>query len=187
MKRFLPALVLFLSLAAAAQQPPQRAPRKVTKANYGLAARFSQKRVGQMVYSTRITPHWFAGDDRFWYGYKTAQGTKYYLVDPASGRKSEIFDMDRLAMQITEITRDPYDAQHLPLSLTLKEDKFFQFDITSKTEKKDSTGKGTGKFVTYRFYYDIATKKLTWDTDEHNKPYPTWANVSPTTERRACT
>ena len=178
MRRILPILVLFLTLSAAAQQP-QRAPRKVTKANYGLAARFSQKRVRQMVYSTQVTPHWFANDDRFWYSYKTAQGTKYYLVDPASGRKSEIFDMDRLAMQVTEITRDPYDAQHLPLNLELKEDKYFQFDITTKTEKKDSTGKGTGKFVTYRFYYDIATKKLTWDKDEHNKPYPTWANVSP--------
>ena len=178
MKRLLTLLALTLSLTAAAQ-PPQRAPRKVTKANYGLAARFSQKRVGQMVYTTRITPHWFAGDDRFWYSYKTAQGTKYYLVDPASGRKSELFDMEKLAMQVTEITRDPYDAQHLPLRLELKEDKFFQFDITSKTEKKDSTGKGTGKFVKYRFYYDIATKKLTWDTDEHNKLYPTWANVSP--------
>ena len=85
MKRFLPILVLFLTLSAAAQQPQQRTPRKVTKANYGLAARFSQKRVRQMVYSTQVTPHWFANDDRFWYGYKTAQGTKYYLVDPASG------------------------------------------------------------------------------------------------------
>ena len=179
MKKILTLFVFLLTLTAAAQQQPQRAPRKVTKANYGLAARFSQKRVRQMVYTTRVTPHWFANDDRFWYGYKTAQGTKYYLVDPASGRKTEIFDMDRLAMQVTEITRDPYDAQHLPLNLELKEDKYFQFDITTKTEKKDSTGKGTGKFVTYRFYYDIATKKLTWDKDEHNKLYPDWANVSP--------
>ena len=178
MKRILPLLVLTLSLTAAAQ--PQREPsRIVTTANYELAERFSQKKVGQMVYSTRITPNWFAGSDRFWYSYKTSQGTKYYLVDPVAGKKSEIFDMDKLAMQITEITRDPYDAQHLPLRLELKEDKYFQFDIKSKTEKRDSTGKGTGKFVTYRFYWDIATKKLTWDTDEHNRKYPTWANVSP--------
>ncbi|MBR6881868.1 MAG: DPP IV N-terminal domain-containing protein, partial [Bacteroidales bacterium] len=178
MKRLLPLLALALSLAAAAQ--PQREPaRKVTTANYELAERFSQKKVGQMVYSTRITPNWFAGSDRFWYSYKTSQGTKYYLVDPVAGRKSEIFDMEKLAMQITEITRDPYDAQHLPLRLELKEDKYFQFDIKSKTEKRDSTGKGTGKFVTYRFYWDIASKKLTWDTDEHNRKYPTWANVSP--------
>ena len=182
MKRILTPLALVLCLTAAAQQPQQpaqRISRKVTTANYNLAERFSQKKVGQMVYSTRITPHWFAGSDRFWYSWKTAEGTKYWLVDPAAGRKSEIFDLEKLAMQVTEITRDPYDAAHLPLRLELKEDKYFQFDITSKTEKKDSTGKGTGKFVTYRFYYDIATKKLTWDTDEHNRKYPMWANVSP--------
>ena len=182
MKKILTILALALTLSAAAQQPRKpQAPQKVTKANYELASRFSQKRVGQLVYSTRITPNWFAEGDRFWYSWKTAQGTKYYLVDPATGKKSEIFDMDKLAMQITEITRDPYDAQHLPLSLTLKEDKYFQFDITSKTEKKDTSAKKKGKteYVKYRFYYDIATKKLTWDTDEHPRKYPTWANVSP--------
>ena len=180
MKRILTLLALALSLLATAQPKQQpRGSRKVTKANYEQAARFSQKRVGQMVYSTRITPNWFAGSDRFWYSWKTAQGTKYYLVDPVAGRKTELFDMDKLAMQITEVTRDPYDAQHLPLKLELKEDKYFQFDVKTKTEKLDSTGKGTGKFVTYRFYYDIATQKLTWDKDEHHKKYPTWANVSP--------
>ena len=182
MKKILTLLALAWTLSAAAQQPQRSLkPQKVTKANYELASRFSQKRVGQLVYSTRITPNWFAESDRFWYSWKTAQGTKYYLVDPATGKKSEIFDMDKLAMQITEITRDPYDAQHLPLSLTLKEDKYFQFDITSKTEKKDTSAKKKGKteYVKYRFYYDIATKKLTWDTDEHPRKYPTWANVSP--------
>ena len=143
MRKILALLAFVLTLSAAAQ--PQRAPRKVTKANYEQAARFSAKRVGQMVYSTRITPHWFAGDDRFWYSWKTAQGTKYYLVDPATGRKEEIFDMDKLAMQVTEITRDPYDARHLPLQLELKNDKYFQFDITSKTEKKDTSAKKKGK------------------------------------------
>ena len=178
MRKILLLLALLPGLYATAQRPGHES-NKVTTANYDLAERFSQKKVGQMVYSTRITPHWFAGSDRFWYSWKTAEGTKYWLVDPAAGRKSELFDLDKLAMQVTEITRDPYDAAHLPLRLELKEDKYFQFDITSKTEKKDSTGKGTGKFVTYRFYYDIATKKLTWDTDEHNRKYPAWANVSP--------
>ena len=162
MKKILTLLALALTLTAAAQQrqqPRNAEPRKVTKANYELASRFSQKRVGQLVYSTKITPHWFANSDRFWYSWKTAAGTKFYLVDPATGRKEELFDMDKLAMQITEITRDPYDAQHLPLQLELKEDKYFQFDITTKTEKKDTTEKAKKekgpKFVKYRFYYDI--------------------------------
>ena len=72
MKRILTPLALVLCLTAAAQQPQQpaqRISRKVTTANYNLAERFSQKKVGQMVYSTRITPNWFAGSDRFWYSY----------------------------------------------------------------------------------------------------------------------
>ena len=77
------------------------------------------------------------------------------------------------------MTRDPYDAQHLPLHLELKDDKYFEFDIPSKTEKRDSTGAGTGEMVTYRFRWDIAGKKLSWDTEEHPDSYPSWANVSP--------
>ena len=175
MKRILILAVLsLLTLGAAAQQP-----KKVTLANYNQAAQFTQKRLSGMVYSTRIRPHWFANSDKFWYSWTTAEGTRYYIVDPVKGSKTEIFDMPRLAMQLTEITRDPYDAQHLPLNLELKEDKYFQFDLKSKTEKRDSTGAGTGKFVEYRFYYDIGTKKLTYDTDEHQENYPRWANVSP--------
>ena len=45
--------------------------------------------------------------------------------------------------------------------------------------KRDSAGNSTGKFVEYRFYYDIASGKLTYDTEEHKREYPSWANVSP--------
>ena len=176
--------LLLLILASGARpgalaQPAQKAPQKVTRANYRQAARFSQKKVGKMVYSTRIRPNWFRDSDRFWYSWRTSEGTRYYIVDPAKGRKEEIFDLEALARQITEVTRDPYDAQHLPLHLELKDDKYFEFDIPSKTEKRDSTGAGTGEMVTYRFRWDIAGKKLSWDTEEHPDSYPSWANVSP--------
>ena len=168
MKRIFSLLALAVSLVASAQN-----------ANYEQAARFSTKSLQNLVYSTRITPNWFRDSDKFWYSWKTAQGTKYYIVDPAAGTKTEVFDMAKLAREITEITRDPYDAQHLPLRLELKDDKTFQWDMKSKTEKRDSAGNSTGKFVEYRFYYDIASGKLTYDTEEHKREYPSWANVSP--------
>ena len=175
MKKFVTILALaILSLSAFGQKP-----QKVTKANYDLAERFSAKKVGQMVYSTRITPNWFRDSDRFWYSWRTAQGTRYYIVDAATGAKKEVFDMAWLARELTEITRDPYDAQHIPLNLELKDDKVFQWDMDSKTEKRDSAGNTTGKFVKYRFYYDIDSQKLTYDTEEHDREYPMWANVSP--------
>ncbi|MBO4624637.1 MAG: prolyl oligopeptidase family serine peptidase [Bacteroidales bacterium] len=174
MKRFLlmGALVLLTAAAWGQKHAPQ-------KANYEQAARFSTKKLQNLVYSTRIRPNWFQYSDKFWYSWKTAEGTRYFIVDPATGVKTEVFDMAKLARQITEITHDPYDAQHLPLRLELKEDKTFQWDMKSKTEKRDSAGNTTGKFVEYRFYYDIATGKLTWDTEEHKDEYPRWANVSP--------
>ena len=175
MRKILTVLALVASVSAAAQTGPV----KVTKANYAQAEAFTAKKVNQMVYSTRIRPNWFQHSDKFWYSWKTAEGTQYYIVDPATGSKTPVFDMAKLAREISEITRDPYDAQHLPLRLEIKDDKYFQWDMTSKTEKRDSAGNTTGKFLEYRFYYDIASGKLTYDNDEHEDEYPSWANVSP--------
>ena len=177
MKKILFIVTLVFACAAASAQPA--ASQKVTKANYAQAEKFTAKKMGQMVYSTRIRPNWFRDSDKFWYSWKTSAGTYYYIVDPATGKKTEIFDLPKLAREISEITRDPYDAQHLPLNLELKDDKMFQWNMESKQEKRDSAGNHTGEFVNYRFYYDIASGKLTWDTEEHEDEYPHWANVSP--------
>ena len=74
MKRIFPLLALTLCLAASAQN-----------ANYEQAARFSTKHLQNLVYSTRIRPNWFRDSDKFWYSWKTADGTRYYIVDPATG------------------------------------------------------------------------------------------------------
>ena len=179
MKRFLTLAAVVLTTLSASAQKQAQGPRKADKANYEQAARFSTKQLGSLVYSTRIRPNWFRDSDRFWYSWKTAEGTRYYIVDPATGSRQEVFDMDRLARELTEITRDPYDAQHIPLQLELKDDKYFQWDLESKTHKRDSAGIPTKEFVKYRFYYDIANRKLRYDTEEHPDEYPRWANVSP--------
>ena len=47
-------------------------------------------------------------------------------------------------MDLTEITHDPIDAQHLPIkNLKLVEDKYFTFEVQSnlEVEKKDKRGK----------------------------------------------
>ena len=178
MKRLLSIIAFAAGVSVAAWAQPA-ALQKVTKANFAQAEKFTAKKVNQMVYSTRIRPNWFRDSDKFWYSWQTAEGTQYYIVDPATGKKTAVFDMAKLAREISEITRDPYDAQHLPLRLKLVDDKTFQWDMKSKTEKRDSAGNTTGKFVEYRFYYDIASGKLTYDTEEHQKEYPHWANVCP--------
>ncbi len=152
---------------------------KVTTPNYALAERFSAKHVNSMVFSTQMRPQWFRDSDRFWYSWKTSDGTRYWIADPAAGTKTEIFDMDRLAMELTEIVKDPFDAKHIPFEkLKLNEDKYFTFDIKSTADikdKKDSTK--TVKKV-YHFKYDIVTRKLE-ETEEYKNPYPRFAAVSP--------
>ena len=168
------AMALILGATALAQQAP----------NYELAAQFSQKKISQMVFSTKVTPNWFRDSDKFWYSYKTPAGTHYYIVDAVTGSKKEVFDMDRLAMEITTITRDPFDAQHLPITgLELKDDKVFRFDIQSTLEVPDTTkndkgGKPKMTKKKFHFEYDIATGKLS-EYEPEDKKYPTWANLSP--------
>ena len=43
--------------------------------------------------------------------YFAFRGTSYYIVDCEAGTKSEIFDNDRLAALLTEITDDPSDGE----------------------------------------------------------------------------
>ena len=140
------------------------------KANYALAERFSAKKVNQMVFSTQISPNWFRDSDKFWYSWRTPQGTHYYIVDPAKGTKTEVFDMDRLAMQITEVVRYPFEGKHIPIrDLELKDDKAFTFSIISGLQNDRDT--------TY-FRYEIATAKLDTVAKEKDK-YPRWASIAP--------
>ena len=171
-----------LTLLAVSGMAQSRQERMVRTPNYELAERFSAKRIGQMVFSTSVRPVWFRNGDKFLYAWKTSDGTQYYIAGPKAGKTEPVFDMDKLAMQITEIMRDPFDAKHLPISnisIDPENDGILKFDIKSSKEKTDTTGKTTGEKLTYHFRYEIAGKKLTYDTADKKEKYPDWANVSP--------
>lgn len=171
-----------LTLLAVSGMAQSRQERMVRTPNYELAERFSAKRIGQMVFSTSVRPVWFRNGDKFLYAWKTSDGTQYYIADPKAGKTEPVFDMDKLAMQITEIMRDPFDAKHLPISnisIDPENDGILKFDIKSTKEKTDTTGKATGEKLTYHFRYEIVGKKLTYDTADKKEKYPDWANVSP--------
>lgn len=171
-----------LTLLAVSGMAQSRQERMVRTPNYELAERFSAKRIGQMFFSTSVRPVWFRNGDKFLYAWKTSDGTQYYIADPKAGKTEPVFDMDKLAMQITEIMRDPFDAKHLPISnisIDPENDGILKFDIKSTKEKTDTTGKATGEKLTYHFRYEIAGKKLTYDTADKKEKYPDWANVSP--------
>jgi dipeptidyl aminopeptidase/acylaminoacyl peptidase len=87
----------------------------ITTPNYALEARFLPVAVNQLVFDLSITPHWFTLSDKFWYSYRTTDGTRYYIVDPPKKSKSLLWDNAKVAATLSSLTNFPYDAQHLPI------------------------------------------------------------------------
>ena len=192
--------------AAHAQDVPSA--RAEAPANYELAARFAPYKVRKLLHSTRVSPRWIDDSDRFWYEWKSSAGTSYYLVDPGPGSRTEIFDNDRIAAELTRITRDPWDARHLPIrDIRFIDEGTLHFEVESsldeEIEEEEETEeeeeeieeqdqeeddgerqdgrKRTRKKVHY-FEYDVATRTLR-ELEDYEKPitHPDWASVSPDT------
>ena len=148
-----------------------------TLPEYTLSQRFTQEKLNNMLFSTSVDPQWFQQGNSFWYSYKTSEGYKWYVVNPTTRSKTLLFDQVDLASKLTEIVRDPFTEQYLPLrDLEASADgRTFTFHIEST--KKDTAKKA----ITHFFSYDYPTRKLTHLTDkkEADKKVPSWASFSP--------
>ena len=120
--------LVFLAIAVATPRAQTGTP---LTPNYDLASEWTAQKVGRLVFDTTVTPRWLEANDRFWYSYQTRDGRKFYLVDPLKKAKAPLFDHARMAATLTAITREPYDAQHLPFTTVkfVKNDTAFQFDV----------------------------------------------------------
>ncbi|MFB6098096.1 MAG: DPP IV N-terminal domain-containing protein [Salinibacter sp.] len=168
-------------------------------ANYELAARFAPYKIEDMAYDLTVDPQWIEGTEKFWYSFETAEGTRYWIVDPTAGTQRELFDRERLAAELTRITDDPWDAKHLPIeNIRFVGPNTFEFDVTSSQEVKKEEEKGevekqkekqdvedaedekeTEKKV-FHFEYDLRTDSLRQLKDyEEPDDHPEWASVSP--------
>ena len=156
---------------------------------YLQAEKFTSEKLGKLLFSTKVQPHWMANGTSFWYSYKTSDGERWYIVNTATRQQRELFDRDEMAAQLTEIVKDPFDALHLPIrKLKAKEDcRTFTFEVQSsqdkpKADKKDGkkADKKGGKKQMFYFSYDSQSRKLT-QTSEDDKELDrlTWGTVSP--------
>jgi dipeptidyl aminopeptidase/acylaminoacyl peptidase len=67
------------------------------------------------VYKSRITPHWFSNNNRFWYRNDLAGGAKeYILVDAERGTREAAFDHAKLAAALSKATGTECQADRLP-------------------------------------------------------------------------
>ncbi|MCC9166060.1 S9 family peptidase [Pontibacter harenae] len=177
-------LFFYLLLVCVGVQAQTNAP---TKGNYQLASRFSPKKLEKLIFTTNLDPHWLKQSDRFWYEYETSNGKNWYLVDPVSKSKRQIFDNAKVAAAITTIVQDPFDAQHLPIqNFKFSDDeKHVLFEIKSSIDevKKDRINKKSPDSLqkkTFFFRYNLQTNQLTELKDyEKPKQKPRWASMSP--------
>jgi len=168
--------------------------------NYRLAAKYSPENLAKLVHSTTVKPHWLKKRNRFWYQYKTTEGSNYYLVDADKKIKNALFNNEKMAKWLTEITKDPYDAKHLPkfkfefvknetairfrvtateeVEAVEKNEKEVKIDST-ETEKKANEKPKMEKKV-YHFEYKLGDNKLiVIDNNKEEKNIKKWANISP--------
>ena len=97
------------SVAASGEERALPAP------NYELASRWMPSKVGKLVFDTSVTPRWAETSDRFFYTFETAQGRTFQLVDPLKRTKAALWDNAKMAAMLTNLTRVPFDSQHLPM------------------------------------------------------------------------
>lgn len=182
-KLLLSCVLLSVYFSSSAQGTPQP--------NYRQAARFSPTKIAKMVHSTAVRPNWLQKGNRFWYQYKTSsEGSKYYLVDADKRTRTPLFDNVKMAMWLSEITKDPYEAKHLPrFDFTFtKDERAIRFYVTSSEEitvaddsKKKKKGKPKKEKKVYHLEYKLGGNGLTvLDTEKKKKePWRQWANVAP--------
>lgn len=195
LRAVLPLLIIGAPAATAQDLAARRAVVAVTEANYRLGARFAPMRMSRLVYSTAVTPRWIQGSERFWYEWNTAAGRSYYLVDPVVGSKRLLFDNERIAAELTRITRDPWDAQHLPIrAIRFVNPTTLHFEVESSQdeERPDAEAergnqqdqrpapRARPRKKVFYFTYDVPTQTLR-ELTEREEPanHPSWANVSP--------
>jgi dipeptidyl aminopeptidase/acylaminoacyl peptidase len=194
--------ILILTAAAGPVAAQSGAGNAVTEANYRLAARFAPYKMRRLAYSLTVDPRWIEGTERFWYEWETSAGKFYYLVDPVAGTRRQLFDNDRLAAELTRITKDPWDGQHLPVRrIRFVDANTLQFEVESSQDEevKDAEAErgqqqqdqqqGQGqerrrtpraKKKVFHFTYDVRTQTLReipdWQAPDN---HPSWASVSP--------
>jgi dipeptidyl aminopeptidase/acylaminoacyl peptidase len=134
---------------------------------YDQARRFMPSNAEQLLFSYTVTPRYFKNSPKFWYEYKTSEGKRWYVVHPETARKQPLFDLDELAAQISEIVKDPFTAQQLPIAnLRLDDDDHtFTFEIASSAK-------------TFYFSYDYLARSLS-ESEKKEESAERWGNVSP--------
>ncbi|MDB4916613.1 MAG: putative dipeptidyl peptidase [Gemmatimonadetes bacterium] len=124
------ALVALATLAASAAA---QSPTSPGKANWLLANRYSTQSLRNIVFTTSVQPRWLGKTDSMFYNWKNKNGSRFYLVVPATTTRRPLFDHDKLAAQLAEMARKPVEGNSLPFTTLnfTKDHKAIRFQVDS--------------------------------------------------------
>lgn len=135
-----------LMVAAMALVATPAISQPTNKANWKLANRYTAESLRPFVYSTTLSPGFIGKTDSFWYLWRSADGVRFWRVDPKKKSKTPLFDTAKMAAKLSEEIKKPYDHTNLPITtLTFVETdhNLIQFTV-----------EGT------RFQYNLKTEEL---------------------------
>ncbi len=108
------------------------------------------------VFKTRVAPHWFADNIRFWYRNDMADGEReFILVDAVKGTREPAFDHEKLAAALGEAMGKKLDAKRLPID-----------DLQPGDGETSLVIRSEGK----SWRCDLKTYQLTESKDEEKSP-----------------
>ncbi|MEU2084750.1 DPP IV N-terminal domain-containing protein [Streptomyces albus] len=145
---------------------------------YRTAERLLRHHRRNLVLGAGITPRWLEDGGRFWYTVRTAEGTRFVLVDPEAGTREAAFDHQRLAAALEAASGRPVDAAALPFSAISPGTGAVEFDAFGEhwrcrlddytCERSQAAAPGNplespspdGKHAVYRAGYDLRVRSL---------------------------
>jgi dipeptidyl aminopeptidase/acylaminoacyl peptidase len=133
-------------------------------ANFALAERFTATRMERMTGSTFLRARWIEDQDRFWYEWKTPEGTHWTFVDAGRRTKRPLFNRDDMAAQLSEHFNRGFNARELDL-------KGFDYDT--------DRGFFTFHVDSIEFKYHIDRNLLEKGDSLEAEPREGWATYSP--------
>jgi dipeptidyl-peptidase 4 len=122
--RLLALLVLPAAILATAAYAQQGVP------DYERAERFLSWNVQDLVHGAVATPEWVA-PDRFLFRTRDRDGTRWMVVDAATGEQREAFDHDQIARALGTAADTAFEAGHLPFGRFdfVQEGRAIRFDL----------------------------------------------------------
>ncbi|WCJ57935.1 prolyl oligopeptidase family serine peptidase [Fontisphaera persica] len=88
---------------------------QITREDYQRAFQWSRLCEGKVL-NARLTPHWFAGGERFWYRKELAGGAReFVVVDAVRGERRPAFDHARLAEALSRALKKEVPSHRLPM------------------------------------------------------------------------